>query len=413
MKRTLYIYLLSIFMLANGALFTWLFLGTPLSFCRQLIWGFGLYVVKKNYHKFKDPKLNRFLRLHSYFCCYVIAMSAITIFIYNFNLMRIAYAFWMYFSGLPFVLLPYIISRNKTMSNTTFYKIFVYLGLFLTLGLIADYMTGGMFTSIFLLATASDLEGLLEAERYCFLSEAPTTFAIYYCFCLISSLYMMYVEKQSKRKFLYLSISLLYFVGAWFTGSRQIVAALGIVFAISMIYYIFFVRDNKSTILTSLVALAFILPSMKYIFFSSESYEERFSTESIKEDNRYAAWEDGLNETVLSGDVKMTTIGKAVALVQGQKAAKGEITGRHYENTYYSRWSELGIYGTLFIFIPVLFVFKRMKKLDFFNVLLISLFLSYFFICYISPNGIHQTTQMTLYLSIGLFLCKEYFIIKK
>lgn len=413
MKNYIYIFFISIFMLANGSVFTWLFLGTPLSMWRQLIWIWGLYIMTKHYLKFHDVRLNKFIKTHTFFFWYVVVLSIITIIMYQFNLMRIAYAFWMYFSGLPFVLLPYIISRNKTMTSATFYKIFVYLGLFLTLGLITDYMTGGMFTSMFLLATSSDLEGLLEAERYCFLSEAPTTFAIYYCFCLISSLYMMYVEKQSKRKFLYLSISLLYFVGAWFTGSRQIVAALGIVFAISMIYYIFFVRDNKSTILTSLVALAFILPSMKYIFFSSESYEERFSTESIKEDNRYAAWEDGLNETVLSGDVKMTTIGKAVALVQGQKAAKGEITGRHYENTYYSRWSELGIYGTLFIFIPVLFVFKRMKKLDLFNVLLTSLFLSYFFICYISPNGIHQTTQMTLYLSIGLFLCKDYFTIKK
>ena len=413
MKRTLYIYLLSIFMLANGALFTWLFLGTPLSFWRQLIWGFGLYVVIKNYHKFKDPKLNRFLRLHSYFCCYVIAMSAITILIYNFNLMRIIYAFWMYFSGLPFILLPYIY-KQQGLKPENLFKTFAYLGLFLTLGLIIDYTTGGFFTKSFLLATASDLGGLLEADRYCFLSEAPTTFAVYYSFCMVSTLYLMYSTNEYKKKFIYFCITLSFFLGAFFTGSRQIVAALGIVFSISLIYYILFVKDKKTFIAASLIIATISLPYINRFINSGDSYyKERYNTESIKEDSRYAAWEDGLNETILSGDIKTTLVGKAVALSQGQKAAKGEILGRHYENTFYSRWSELGIYGTLFIFIPICFVIKRMKKLDFLNVLITSLFISYLFISYISPNGIHQTTQMVIYISIGIFLCKDYFAIRK
>ena len=399
-------------MLSNGALFTWLFLGTPLSMWRQLIWIWGLYVLIKHYPEFRDIRLNKFVKVHTSFFWYVVALSLITILVHNFNLMRIIYAFWMYFSGLPFVLLPYLISKSRVMSCQTFYKIFMYLGLFLTVGLIIDFSTGGFFTQMFLMATSSEAN-LLESERYCFLSEAPTTFAIYYCFCLLSALYMMYIEQRKYRKLLYLFISISFFIGAWFTGSRQIVAALGIVFALSMVYYVIFIRDNKAVVIISLLAVVFVFPSLKNILYSSESHQERYSTESIKEDSRYDAWKDGLNETVLSGEIKMTLFGKAVALVQGQKAAKGEITGRHYENTYFSRWSELGIYGTLFLLIPAFFVLKRMKKMDFLNVLITLLFVSYFVICYVSPNGIHQTTQMVLYLAIGLFLCRDYFAIEK
>ena len=400
-------------MLANGALFTWLFTGTPLSMWRQLIWIWGLSILVNKYTKFKDIRLSKFVKLHTVFFWYVAILSIITIVIHQFNLMRMAYAFWMYFSGLPFVILPYLISYNRIISNRTFFKIFIFLGLFMTSGLIIDYATGGMFTKMFLIATASDLEGLIDSNRYCFLSETPTTFAIYYCFCLLSSLYMMYIERRQIQKLLYLSISLFYFIGAWFTGSRQILAALGIVYIMSMTYYLIFIRDNKSIIILSLIAIILIFPSIKKQLYSEDSYEERYSYESIEEDSRYDAWEDGLNETILSGEVRMTFIGEAVALVQGQKAAKGELIGRHYENTFFSRWSELGIYGTLFIFIPIFFVLKRMKKIDFFNMLLISLFVSYFFISYISPNGIHQTTQMMIYLSIGLFLCKDYFTERK
>lgn len=42
MNKILVFYFLSIFMLANGSLFTWLFQGTPLNIWRQLIWLIGL-----------------------------------------------------------------------------------------------------------------------------------------------------------------------------------------------------------------------------------------------------------------------------------------------------------------------------------------------------------------------------------
>lgn len=412
MKSSIYIFFLSIFMLANGSLFSWLFLGTPLSMWRQIIWIWGLYFLVKNYRNFLDISLNRFITHHAIFFWYTVFFSIVTIILYHFNLLRIIYAFWMYFSGLPFVLVPYLF-KQLNYNPKTFYKIFIYLGLFLTIGLVIDKTTGGFFTKTFLISTASNLEGLLESSRYCFLSEAPTTFAIYYSFCMASALYLMYSDNKYKNKLTYFFIALSFFLGAFFTGSRQIVAVLGVVFAISMLYYLLFIKDKKIHILFSLIVVIIMLPSIEKFLFSEDMYSKRYNSEAIQEDGRYQDWEDGLNETILSDELNIVFFGKAVALAQGQKAQPNEITGYHYESTIYTRWSELGLYGTIFLFIPFLFILARIKNIDFFNIIIIALFSSFILICYVSPNGIHQTTQMVIYIVTGLFLCKDYFLIRK
>lgn len=407
MTKTLYFYFISIFMLANGSMFTWLFQGTPLNTWRQLIWLIGVVIFIKYLRQTEEAELWKAGKLHFYFFIYIVFLALFTFAIYNFNLVRLGYAFWMYFSGIPFMLLPFIWS-DSGINAKRFYDIFTGLGSFLTIGLIADFLSGGFFTKMFLISVASSLEDILKDGRFCFLSEAPTTFGVYYCFCLFCTLYRLYISESNLTKFLLLFASLAYIIGGWMTGSRQIVFVLALTFFVSMAYYLCFVMDKKQFVIPVVIVVAIAVPSVKSFLFAEKAYQNRYSTELIKKDSRYAAWERGFKENVVN-DVGIFFVGKAVALSQGQKARKTELQGSHYENTYYSRLSEIGIVGVILLLFPILYLCKHWNRGSFFNVSLLAFFLSYLFISYVSPNGIHQTTQMTVYLALGLFLKREYF----
>lgn len=340
---------------------------------------------------------------------YVIFIQALlTYAIYNFNVVRLGYAFWAYFFGLPFLLLPYLWVESGRKPQT-FYNIFIILGLFLTIGLVIDFVSGGFFTRMFLVSVVSSSEGMLDDGRFCFLSEAPTTFGVYYSFCLFCTLYRLYISNSNAVKLILLFIAFSFIIGAWLTGSRQIVFALALVFSVSFVYYIGFVKDKKSYVLIGLVILLLIAPSIQSFLFSEKSYQERYSSESIEEDTRYSSWERGFKENV--ENVEVFLIGKGVALSQGQKALDTEYVGSHYENTYYSRLSEIGIIGIILLLIPIICLVRNWGRITFFNISLLSFFLSYIFISYISPNGSHQTTQMVIYLACGMYLKKDYYSI--
>lgn len=408
MNQTLFFYWTSIFMLANGSLFTWLFHGTPLVVWRQMIWVIGVYILFKYMMIFNCFKLIKVVKIHFYIFVFILFQTLITLAVYNFNYTRLLFAFWVYFSGLPFILFPYFISRKGKDCAKKFYNVFVCFGVFLTVGLIVDYVTGGFFTKYFLLSISSSLASLLESGRYCFLSEAPTTFGVYYCFCLFCTLYRLYTENNEGKKLLLFLVAVSYIVGAWLTGSRQIVFVLLMFFSITLIYYIFAVKDTKRSVLIGLFLLCMVFPFVKVFLLSNESYHDRYSSTSIKEDTRYRAWKNGWNENVVE-NVDRFFVGKAIALSQGQKANNGELQGSHYENTFFSRLSETGIVGVILLLIPFLWLLFYWDNTDFFNVTLLLFFLSYIFISYISPNGAHQTTQMAVYLAFGIFLNKRQF----
>ena len=50
-------------------------------------------------------------------------------------------------------------------------------------------------------------------------------------------------------------------------------------------------------------------------------------------------------------------------------------------------------------------------KTTFLNISLLSFFLSYIFISYVSPNGSYQTTQMIVYLAWGVYLKKDFYCV--
>ena len=408
MNSIVVFYWISVFMLANGSLFTWIFSGTPLVAWRQLIWFLGIIVLFKFARSFDSYNLLRIVRIHFYIFLFILFQALITLAVYNFNYMRLMFAFWVYFSGLPFIIFPFFISQNGKEYVLRFYNVFICLGVFLTFGLILDYLTGGFFTKYFLLSVSSSLADLLKSGRYCFLSEAPTTFGVYYCFCLFCTLYRFYIEEKQKRKLLLFLVAVSYIGGAWLTGSRQIVFALLLVISISLFYYFIAVMDNKKTVLIGFLLLCFIAPYVSEFLISDKSYQDRYSSTSIKEDTRYKAWNKGWNDNVVD-NVDRFFVGKAIALSQGQKANRDELQGSHYENTFFARLSETGIVGVFLLLLPLFWLLSNWNKTDYFNFSLLSFFLSYVFISYISPNGAHQTSQMTVYLALGVFLNKNQF----
>lgn len=398
-------------MLANGAMFTWLFLGTPLAIWRQLIWFIGLMVMYKYLRVIDIPNIKRTIDLISILFIVNVFQALFAIAAYNFNYVRIGYGFWIYYSGIPFLLFPYFFNeyvKRTGRSSLLFFDLFICLGLFQTIGLIIDCVSGGFFTNLFLVSVSKGLFGLLDSGRFCFLSEAPTTFGVYYCFCMFCTLYRLYLSKGNKTKIVLLAISLSYIVGGWMTGSRQIVLVLSIVFVLILGYYTLFINDRKTYMLFGMVLLFLSTPHIKSFLYSDSHHKDRFSSSNIVKDRRYLYWEDGFKENVRD-NVLILYFGKAFSLSQGQKAQKGELTGRHYENTFYSRISELGILGVFLLLIPLYYLIRHWDGLDLFNIGLLSFYISYLVISYVSPNGSHQTTQMTVFIAMGMNLIKHEF----
>ena len=411
MNKVLTYYLLSIFMLANGALFTWLFQGTPFAMWRQLIWIIGLIILYKTIIYVDIINIKSILNILSVIFIINVFQALYAIAVFDFNLVRIGYGFWIYFSGIPFLLFPYFfIEYTKTTgkSSLLFLDLFIYMGMFLTLGLIVDRISGGIFTKLFLISMSNELLGLLDSGRYCFLCEAPTTFGVYYCFCMFCTLYRLYLSESNKSKLLLLVISLSYIVGGWMTGSRQIVLVLGIVFVIIFGFYTLFINDRKSYITFGIVLLFLSAPYIESFLYSDKAYKERFSSSSVAKDKRSQYWEEGFKENV-SDNILIFYLGKAFSLSQGQKAKKGELTGRHYENTFYSRISEVGIIGVFLLLVPLYYLLRHWDGFDMFNIGLLSIYLSYLLISYIAPNGSHQTTQMVVFIAMGMNLIKHEF----
>ena len=174
-------------MLANGSLFTWLFQGTPLNIWRQLIWLIGLMFFIRYIWITDFWKLKKIAKSHGIIGYVIFIQALLTYVICNFNVVRLGYAFWVYFAGLPFLLLPYLWAESGRKPQT-FYNIFIILGLFLTIGLVIDFVSGGFFTRMFLVSVVSSSEGMLDDGRFCFLYEAPTTLGVYYSFFLFCTI---------------------------------------------------------------------------------------------------------------------------------------------------------------------------------------------------------------------------------
>ncbi|MCM1221094.1 MAG: hypothetical protein NC113_02940 [Bacteroides sp.] len=404
-KKILYFYIISIFLLANGAFSNFVFAKLHLSIWRQLIFIVGLYFMTKELKYINYQPLSRYVSKVKLFFFIVIIFSFLTIFIDHFNLVRIAYTWWAYFSGLPFIIFPFVAS-NSGWSERKINWFFIFLGLFQTGGLLLDFMSGGIFTSTFKVI-GEDPNGLVEMGRYCFLAEAPTTFGVYYALCMMMCMKEFLSTSSATIRYVLLLIAISFIIGAWFTGSRQIVFVLALVFIASIVYS-FFTSKGSSSILLLALTVSMAAPTIMNQLYSNSAYEERFSDESIAEDVRYQWWREGMEYCLLDFDVKRIAIGEGIGYVHAQKALPTERVGRHFENSIWTRMSESGILGIILFVLPVIFVLRNFSWKSFVDITTLATFTGYLFVSYISPNGEHQTSQMSVYIILGLFLYDRY-----
>lgn len=405
-KQVLCFYVLSIFLLANGAFSNYIFTRLHLSMWRQLIFALGLYIMVRQLRTIGYNFLSSYVKKVRVYFLIIVAFSFLTIVFDHFNLIRITYTWWAYFSGLPFIVFPFVAAKSGC-SDRQVNWLFIVLGLFQTIGLITDYFTGGIFTTTFQVIS-KDSNDLIELGRYCFLSETPTTFGVYYTLCMIMCFKEFLREQVTTSKFIVLIIATSYIIGAWFTGSRQIVVVLALVYSLLIVYVL--ISSRKS--LMSLVLLAFTIyffsPALTMELYDDDAYEERYSNNSVKEDTRYKYWEEGMQYCVFDLDAKRILIGEGVGYVHAQKAKPNERIGRHFENSIWTRMSESGIIGIWLYVLPIIVLIKNYRKKSFVDFATLVAFAGYLFISYVSPNGEHQTSQMSLYLAFGLFLYERY-----
>lgn len=402
-------FLIIIFMYTNGMLFTWLFAGTPLNAWRQLSWLVLFILLYSSYRKYNNVELYSVINFSSIYLVILLFLSAYTFIYQGFNLVRVFYSWWLYLVGVPFVLFAPMVVKAQ-INKKWFFGIFTYMGLFITLGLFIDYRLDGLITRTLHLGFS---EGdLADQFRLCFLSEAPTTFAVIYSFFSISAIAMMKMSKTWIMKSWYSIIAVSSILGAWMTGSRQIVLCLAIILIIGFVYYIFFVKDSRKYFMIIPLTIVFAsLPWALGVTHENNVYVSRFDHENIKEDDRYLTWKRGYQELFVDAPLRSWCLGNGIGYASGQQARSGEALGSHYENTYLARFNEMGVWGIVLLLYPVFFVIKKINLRSYIDVLILLVLITFLIVSMISPNGNSPTTQIAVYLSLGVFIERRYFAI--
>ena len=139
MKFVFYFYWVAIIMLSNGAFFSWLLQGALLGVWRQVLWGMGLLIVALNMKNIvcQSPRSVQLIKHQICFALIVFVLSLFSWALLGTNLVRLGYAFWIYFSGIPFLPFPYFYLFRKS-TPAQFFNVFVFLGTFLSVGILVD-----------------------------------------------------------------------------------------------------------------------------------------------------------------------------------------------------------------------------------------------------------------------------------
>lgn len=400
MKAYLLFYILTSFMMANDAFFTWLGMQVHFSFWRQIISVIGFYIV------FKTLKSNESLyyvrivyRKYGIIFGIISVFVVISILLNGYTLERVLYALWLYSFGLPFLLFPYY-TRKSGWSESKFNSLFIFLGTFLSVGILADFLSGGMFTTFFLLSVTKG-EADFESGRFCFLSTSPTTFTVYYCFCLFCLLTETINSKSALRKTILLSLSLLFIFGSVFCGSRQTLVCLLLVECLGL-WNLF--KTNKSSLVIvalSIVLAYFFLPQAQKMLSDNQGFNNRYTLEAIEEDDRTKTWEEGFYYCILNPTIRRALIGDGVGRSIDRGAEKGD-AGDHYENTFLARINDVGwVMAFWMLLLPVYYIIRCRNKRLKTSPMYLGIIVTYLFISMIAPNGASNTTQMALFITLG------------
>jgi hypothetical protein len=333
--------------------------------------------------------------------------------LYNgFNLIRILFAFWIYFSGVPFVLLPFLVVKNKNYKFFLKYMVFIFL--FLSIGLIVDHLFG-IFNFIKIQSGQDFMAAKGDLMRASFLLESPTALGGLFIFLLCMTLHNLSLKNTVVFDILNYIAIYLGLIAAFFTGSRQVfIPALVITF---LYVFVFMVTGKslikKGCVLLFFLALIFVGNGIENLVTQSDaklSFLDRM--ENIEGGNRVEKWKLGIDQlNIFSDNFKYIFLGHGIGSTMGQHAESGEEQHSHFESSVWAVLYECGYYGWFVLFWPTIFslyclIGKKNSSLKFVSVLF---FLYFVFVSTISPNGLHFTFQMCQFIMLGIALNLEIF----
>lgn len=363
------------------------------------------------YHAAKDFNRSdkRIFALIIFLFSYFIWRCLLTYGSLGFSPMRLIYYVWMIFWPLPFYFLPQLVHKY-TGSFISLFKFLAFTGGVFGLGLTVDGLSGGFFTKLYVIPIgyASGEISLDDAlDRYSFLAIHLTTSGVFLSLSLVAALYLHFY----KNSYVYLASCILMIVGSFYTGSRQITLPICLTFIIG--YFVGLKGSSLSAIKKFFIAIftvfIFCFGVNTTINSMSDTAADRYSVNTMQKDNRSRHWKRGFEETVLVPEVFLW--GKGVSYSSGIKANKSEITGSHYENSYYSAISCCGIASLFLIIFPGVYIVYRamrsLKKQRFFCILSLLFAFDYFLIAYISPNALHLATVSAMIMA-GCFRVDSY-----
>ena len=406
MKKFLYFYLIAILMMANDALFNWLGAKVGVPFWRQLIWVIGLVILIKiaKDRKYKIPYIRKTYRQYSVMFGIVVVLAILTLLLEGFNIVRILMSFFEYFFGIVFLVFPLVCAQSG-WSRSKINKFFIIMGCFTSTGLLLDFSTGGAITSFFKIVTMQSVDEYQfdYYGRFSFMSTTDSIFTLILCLSTICCFHEYTEKKNALSKLVLLLLSAFIMFGSIFTGARQTLAALLIVEVFGLFYVL---RGNKKGILllgSMVVVLLLAMPSAQRILSKNEGFENRFNKTALQEDERSAVWQEGYRYCFVNTNLQRIIIGDGVGYTLGTYAASNEAKMRLFESSFIARIIDVGVPMALaLLLMPVLYVTKyhRIRKV---NTLYFSFLFAYIFISLISPNGLTNQSQMTLFIMLGLF----------
>lgn len=377
---------------------------------RQFLFVVASYLLVREIRYFHEFKLKLFFKIVFVCFLYYIVRGVFTYFDLGFNVVRIFYAVWIAFCGVPFMLLPYfVLKQGWTMSSL--FKFICTLGTFYGVGLIVDGMSGGYFAYLYHNNSEITLDQLESEGRYSFFSMHVTTTGVFMSLCTLSALYLMSKGKRIINQFYYLCCALCMLGGIWFTGARQSLIPMLLNILCGIFLYLIMVKRNKialSFLLVCVLPLIVIKLATSLSNVSQENLSKRYAKSAFADDSRSSLWMLGWNEVVM--DPAVFVFGKGVGYV-GVKARSGEVFGNNYENTYFSRISCVGLIDAFLLLFPllyILFVVFKQRPRQFLDMLLLLFVCDYVFIAFVSPNGSTPTAQVAVYIGCGIAWTRKF-----
>lgn len=392
-------------MITNSLLFGFLFRSIGFQFWRQVIWLIGAVIFYKIIRNQPDGQLY-LKKLLGYFktCIIILLLFAIKTMLFDqFGFVRVFDAVLKNVYGIAFLGMAYFFTSDKQR----LFNFFSLLGIFISIGLIIDSIT-----PVFAIFQISESIVVRSSDRATFLTENPTTLGVFYNFLMLCTFYTFYISKTVVMKLFYFSSIFSYLLGALLTGSRQIVLIM--VVSILIVCFGLAIKKTKRFILLlffTAIVFIFLGSNIASVFNKmTTDLGNRYTAKAVSEDTqRRGQWIEGAKQ-LLPENMLYWFWGKGLGVASDRFVANSnENIGSHFENTYFARFSEMGLFSWYILLFPIVYFFQLFAKAKktFFSFLMLASVVAYCSICWISPNGAAPQSQATLFLTIGLFLYRE------